>query len=130
MHLSISSDDILHFYWYFKTHTPIADGQCLFLINVPIQDRAQQLQIYENFNLIVPHSDISAQYKISYKYIGATYDESQAVVITKQQYLTCLHANGQFCKIDAQFQPLTNPQSCTAALYAKNDQEMGAQCSL
>ena len=50
-------------------------------------NRAQQLQICEIFNLIVPHSDISAQYKISYKYIGATYDEMKAVVIMDQQYI-------------------------------------------
>ena len=62
------------------------------------------------------------QYKIDSKYIGVTYDETQAVMITEQQYSTCLHANGQFCKIDAPFQALTNPPSYIAALYAKNDQ--------
>ena len=50
--------------------------------------------------------------------------------MTEQQYLTFLHANGQLCKIDAQFQPLKNLPSCIAALYAKNDQEIGVQCSL
>ena len=54
----------------------------------------------------------------------------QAVVITKQQYSTCLHANGQFCKTDAPFQALTNPPSCIAALFAKNNQEIEVQCSL
>ena len=108
----------------------MTDGQFLLLINVPIQDRAQQLQIYETFNLQIPYSDISAQKKINNKYIGVTYDETQAVVITEQQYSTCLHANRQFWKKDAPFQPLTNPPSCIAALYAKNDQEIGAKRSL
>ena len=124
MHLPISSEDTLHFYQYFKTHLLIADGQLLLLINEHIQDRAQQLQIYEIFNLPVTHSDISAQYKINNKYMGVTYDETKAVVITKQQYLTCLHTNGQFCKIDTLFQPFTNPPSCITTLYAKNDQEI------
>ena len=51
-------------------------------------------------------------------------------MVTEQQYLTYLHANGQFCKLDAPCQPLTNPPSCTAALYDKNDQEIGVQCYL
>ena len=51
-------------------------------------------------------------------------------MITEQQYSTCLHAKGQFCKIDATFQPLTYPPSCIAALYVKNDQEIGVQHSL
>ena len=51
-------------------------------------------------------------------------------MITKQQYSKCLYENGQFCKIDAPFQPLTNLPSCIAALYAKNNQEIGVQCSL
>ena len=87
----------------------VADGQFLLLIDLPMQDRAQKLQIYEIFNLQVPHADVSAQYKIKNKYIGVTYDETQAVMITEQQYSTSLHANGQFCKIEAPFQALTNP---------------------
>ena len=43
VHLPISSDDILHFYWFLNTHILIAEGQFLLLINVPIQNRAQQL---------------------------------------------------------------------------------------
>ena len=130
IHLPISLDDTLHFYQYFKTHMLIPYGWLLLLINVPIQNRAQQLKIYEIVYLSVPHSDISAHYKINNKHIGVTYDETQAAVITKQQYSTCLYANGQFYKIDVPFQALTNPSPCIAALYAKNDQQIGAQCSL
>ena len=109
----------------------IADGQFLLFIQVPVQDRAQQLQIYGIFNVPVPHGNISAQYKVNNKYIEVTYDETQGVIIiTEQQHLTCLHANGKFCKIDAPFQAVTNPPSCIAALYAKNNQEIGVQCSL
>ena len=43
MHLPISWVDNLHFYWYLNTHTLIADGQFLLLIDVPTQNRAQQL---------------------------------------------------------------------------------------
>ena len=130
MHMPISLDDTLHFYFYLTTHIFTADDEFLLLINVPIQDRAQQLQMNEISSLPVLHGNISAQYKINNKCIGATYDETQAVMITKQQYSTCLHANGPFCKIDTPFQPLTNPPSCIAALYTKNDQEIGVQCSL
>ena len=50
MHLPISSDDTLHFYWYFSTHVLIAEGHSLLLMDVPIQNRAQQLQRYKIFN--------------------------------------------------------------------------------
>ena len=79
MHLPISLDDTLHFYQYLSTHVLMADGQFLLLINVPIQNRAQQLQIYEVFSLVVPYINLSAQYKIICKYIGVTYDETKAV---------------------------------------------------
>ena len=59
----------------------IADWHFLLLLKVPIQDRAQQLQIYEIFKLPVPHSNVSAQYEITNKYIGVTYDEIQAVLL-------------------------------------------------
>ena len=51
MHLPISSGNTLHFYWYLSTPILIADRQLLLLIDVPIQNRAQQLQIYEIFSL-------------------------------------------------------------------------------
>ena len=130
MHLPISFDDTLHFYQYLNQYILITDGQFLLLIDVPIQNRAQQLQIYEVFNLSVPHRNLSAQYKISHKYLGVTYDETKAVAIMDQQYIACQHGNGQFCRINAPFQPLTNPSSCITALYAKHDQSIKEQCSL
>ena len=97
MHLLISSDD---------THVLIAVGQFLLLIDVPIQNRAQQFQIYEVFILPVPRSNLSAQYRINHRYIGATYDETKAVANMDQQYMACQHTNGQFCRINA---PPSNP---------------------
>ena len=130
MHLPVSSTDTLHFYWYLNTHMLIGDRQSLLLIDVPIQDRAQQLQTYRTLYLPIPHDNVSAQYKINNKHIGVTYDEMQAVMITQQQYSTCLHENGQFCKTDVPFQALTNQPTYITALYANNDQEIGIQCSL
>ena len=77
VHLDISLDDTLHFYWYLNTHVLIAEGQFLLLINVSIENRAQQLQIYEVFSLPVPHINLSVQYKINHMYIGVTYDETK-----------------------------------------------------
>ena len=47
MHLPISSEDALHFYRHLQTHVLIADEHFSLFINVPIQDHAQQLEIYE-----------------------------------------------------------------------------------
>ena len=82
MHLPISSDNTLHFYWYLCTHVRIADGKIMLFINVPILNKA------------------------------------------------CQHANRQFCRINALFQPLANPPPCVTALYAKNNQAVKEQCSL
>ena len=130
MHLPISLDDTLHFYQYLSTHVLLAEGQFLLLIDVPIQNGTQQLQIHEVLNLPVPHSNLLAQYKINHRYTGDIHDETKAVAIMDQQYMECQHANGQFCRINGPFQPLTNPPSCITALYAKNDQAIGEQCSL
>ena len=45
MHLLVSSEDTLHFCRYLCTHVLIADKQFLLLIDVPIQDHAQQFKI-------------------------------------------------------------------------------------
>ena len=47
MHLPISSEDTLHFYRYPHTSILIADEQFLLLTDVPIQDHAQQIKVYE-----------------------------------------------------------------------------------
>ena len=42
-----------------------------------------------------------------------------AVEISQHNFSICQEANGQFCNIHAPFQPLANPPSCIAALYAE-----------
>ena len=64
MHLPISSEDTLHFYRYLCTHILIADEQFLLLINVPIQDHAQHIEVYDGFNLDIPHRNFSICYDI------------------------------------------------------------------
>ena len=57
MYLPVSSEVTLYFYQYLHTHILIADKQFL-LINVPIQDRTQQLEIYGVFNLVIPQGNL------------------------------------------------------------------------
>ena len=130
MHLPISSEDIFHFYRYLHTHTFIADKQFLLLIDVPIEDCAQQLKIYEVFNLVIPHRNLSVHYNIDSKYLGISYDETKAVEISEQQFSTGKQANGQYCGINGPLQPLANSPSCNAATHTKNKTEIEKRCSL
>ena len=57
MHLWISSEDTLHFCRYLCTCILITDDQFLLLIDVPMQDHAQQIEIYEVFNLEICHGN-------------------------------------------------------------------------
>ena len=130
MHLPVSSEDTLHFYRYLCTHVLIADKQFLLLIGVPIQDCTQQIKIFQVFYSVTPHGNLSAHYNIDTKYLDITYDETKAVEISEQQFITCLQANGQFCCINAPLQPLANPPSCISAIYAKNKAGIEKRCSL
>ena len=47
MHLPVSLNDTLHFYRYLCTHVLVAEEKFLLLIDVPLQDHAQQLKIYQ-----------------------------------------------------------------------------------
>ena len=70
MHLPVSSDDTLNFYWYLCTHILVAEEQFLLLIDIPIQDQAQQLKIYQVFNLFIPRGNLSAWYDMKTRYWG------------------------------------------------------------
>ena len=54
LHLPVSSEDTLHFYRYPHTHVLIANKKIFTPIDVPIQDRSQQLSIYKIFTLNTP----------------------------------------------------------------------------
>ena len=54
MHLPVSLDDALHFCRYLHTHILVAEEQFLLLIDIPIQDHTQQLEICQVFNLFIP----------------------------------------------------------------------------
>ena len=120
MHLPIPSSDPLHFYRYLQSHMLVEESQFLLLIDVPIQDRAQQIQIYKIINLPVPVGNYSMRYTMDNKYRGVTYDRTKAMDIPEDQFKICKEANGQFWPLITPLQPLTNPPLCVAALYTKN----------
>ena len=60
LHLPISPEDTLHLYRYLCAHVLIANRQFLLLIDVPIQDRSQQITTYEAFTLHIPYGNFSA----------------------------------------------------------------------
>ena len=62
MHLPIPSSDPLHFYRYLQMHVLVEGNQFLLLIDIPIQDRGQQIQIYQIINLPVPVGNYSMRY--------------------------------------------------------------------
>ena len=118
------------FYRYLCTYILIANKQFLLLIDIPIQDRSQQITIDEVFTLNIPHTNFSAHYDINAKYLGITKDETMALELSITQFQFCQVANGQFCSITTPFQPLANPLSCVSALYAKNLAGITSWCSL
>ena len=130
MHLAIPSSDLLHFYRYLRSHVLVEESQFLLLIDVPIQDRAQQIQIYKIINLPVPVGNYAMRYTMDNKYLGITYDRTKAMDIPEDQFKLCKEANGQFCPLTTPLQPLTNPPLCVAALYTKNSQEIDHLCEL
>ena len=120
MYLPIPSSDPLHFYRYLQSHMLIEESQFLLLIDVPIQDRVQQIQIYKIINLPVPVRNYSMRYTINNKYLSITYDRTKVMDIPEDQFKLSKEANGQFFPLMTPLQPLTNPPSCVAALYTKN----------
>ena len=46
------------------------------------------------------------------------------------QFQACQDTNGQFCSITTPFQPLANPPSYIAALYAKSKADIASKCSV
>ena len=53
-----------------------------------------------------------------------------AVELSTTQFQACWEANSQFCSITTPFQPLANPPSCVATLYARSSADITSQCSL
>ena len=130
LHLPISPVDTLHFYRYLCTHVLIENKQFLLLIDVPIQDRACQLTVHQVFTLDIPHRNYSAHYDMNTKYLVVTEDVTMGVELSTTQFQTCQQDNGQFCCISTPSQPLANPPTCIAALYAKSKTGMASKCSL
>ena len=91
----------------------------LLLTDIPIQDRACQITIHQVFTLDIPHGNYSACYDINTRYFRVTKYTTMGVELSIAQFQTCQQANGQFCHISPPFQPLANPPTCIAALYAK-----------
>ena len=83
MHSPVSSEDMLHIYRYLHMYILIVDQQFLLLINIPIQDGTQQLEIYEVCNLAIPHGNFSSCYNINNRYLGITHDKPRQWIFQK-----------------------------------------------
>ena len=94
LHLPISPEDTLHFYWYLHTHIMIENKQFLLLIDIPIQDRAHQITVHQVFTLDIPHQNYSACYDVNTKYLGVTKDATMGVELSTTQFQACQQANG------------------------------------
>ena len=130
LHLPISPVETLHFYRYLCTHVLIEEKQFLLLIDIPIQDRAHQITIHQVFTLDIPHGNYSAHYDINTRYFGITKDATMGLELSNSKFEVCQQANGQFCHISSPFQPLANPPTCIAVLYAKSEASIKLKCSL
>ena len=130
LHLPILPVDTLHFYRYLHTHILIENKQFLLLSDIPIQDRAHQITKHQVFTLDIPHGNYSACYNINIRYFGVTKDATMGLELSTTQFEVCQQANGQFCHITTPFQPLANPPTCIAALYAKSEASIKSKCSL
>ena len=85
-HLPVSPDDALDFYRYLCIHILIENKQFLLLIDVPLQDRSQQITIHEILTLSIPRGNYSAHYDINTKYLGITKDATMAVELSNTQF--------------------------------------------
>ena len=56
------------------------------MIDVPIQDRSQQITIPEVLTLSIPHGNFSAHYNINTKYLGVTKGATKAVELLTTQF--------------------------------------------
>ena len=130
LHLPILPVDTLHFYRYLHTHILMENKQFLLLIDIPIQDRAQQITIHQVFTLDIPHGNYSAHYNVNTRYFEVTKDATMGLELSTMQFEVCQQANGQFCYISIPFQPLANPPTCIATLYAKSEAGIKSECSL
>ena len=86
--------------------------------------------IHQVFSLDIPHGNYSAHYDVNTRYFGVTKDPTMGLELSTTQFEVCQQANGQFCHISTPFQPLANPPTCIASLYAKNEASIKSRCSL
>ena len=85
LHLPVSPDDTLHFYRYLFTHILSENKQFLLLIEVPVQDRSQQITVHDVLTLSIPHGNFSVSYDINTEYLGITKDETMALELSIAQ---------------------------------------------
>ena len=130
MHPPILSEDALHFYRYLHAHILTADEQFLLLINVPIQNHTQELEICKMLNLAIHHGNFSAHYSIQNRYLGITHDGTKVVKISEDQFKKCLKTNRQFCSLNTLLLPLANPPTCVSGFYATDKAIIQKRCLL
>ena len=58
-------------------------------MDVPIQDRSQQITIHQILTLDILHGNYSAHYYVNTKYFGVTKDATMALELSTTQFQAC-----------------------------------------
>ena len=130
LHLSVSSENTLHFYCYLCIHVLITNKQFILLIDVPIQDQSQQLSIYKIFTLNIPHGTFTTHYDVNTKYLRITQNETMAVEFCHNNSGFVKNKMDSFLLFLHCFNHLQTHHLALLPYIYKNTPSISAKCSL
>ena len=118
------------FYRLMTAKTVFDDDRMLMIIDIPLVNFLQRLQIYKIYNLPIAHPEmyindtspktskhITALYEVETNVIGIDTSRSNYVLLHKEEAKACIESNSKFCQITSPTYPINVNKFCVMALF-------------
>ena len=131
LQLPIDPDDNLwDFYRLMTAKTLFDDNRMLMIVDIPLVNFLQRLQIFKAYNLPVSHPEmyanqtshgirkhLTAYYDIETDVIGIDPARTKYVLLHKEEAKNCIESRSKFCQITSPTYPLNVNRFCVISLF-------------
>ena len=135
-------DDLWTFYQTVKCDTIIDNNKILIMLNIPLINQAEKMDIYKVINLPLPfyesngdkskkeESSMIAYYNLETKLFAIDHSRTRYSLLTPEIESRCVHGNAGFCQFIEPLYPVNLSPYCIITLFVGNSENIKDRCTV
>lgn len=132
------STNLWEYYQFLQCSTIIDPNHIIILIDIPLLDSFNKLEVYHIFNLPIfmnattsvkcTTCNLVAKYHLEASAIAINVERTRYMFITENELAPCSHPVNKFCHLKSPIYPINRSTHCVTALFMANEDKIHKYC--